>query len=124
MDENLTELAAQWLSAKDAEKRIRDKRVEIEKEIMMITGCKEEGSKTHQAGDYKITVTGKLTRKLDVPKWNDVEEKIPEALRPVTYKPTLDTKGLRYLEDNEPDVFRIIADAIETKPAKPTITIK
>lgn len=124
MTDNLEELAGQWRAAKRAEERARDERVTIEQQIITFTGCKEEGSKTHEAGDFKITVTGKLNRKLDLPVWNDIESRIPEGLRPVTYKPSLDTKGLRYLENNEPDIYRMIAGAIETKPAKPSVTVK
>lgn len=120
----LEELAGQWRDAKRAEERARDERVNVEQQIIALTGCKEEGSKTHEAGDFKITVTGKLNRKLDLPIWRDIESKIPENLRPVTYKPSLDLKGLRYLQNNEPEIYAIAAKAIETKPAKTAINIK
>ena len=122
--ETLHALAECWLAAKRAEESAREERVRIEEEIIALTGCREEGSKTHDAGDWKITVTGKLTRKLDADAWARIESSIPEAMRPVKYAPSLDTKGLRYLEKNEPEIYRLVADAIETKPAKPAISIK
>jgi len=120
----LAKLANDWRESKRAEESARDARLRIEQEILEQTGCKEEGSQTHDAGDWRITVTGKLKRKLNADKWREIEDSIPEALRPVEYKPALDTAGLRYLENNEPDIYRQICQAIETKPAKPSITIK
>ena len=117
-------LAESWRAAKRAEESAREERVRIEEEIIALTGCREEGSQTYAAGDWKITVTGKLTRKLDADAWARIESSIPEAMRPVKYAPILDTKGLRYLENNEPDIYRLVAEAIETKPAKPAVSIK
>lgn len=122
--EILPTLAESWRAAKRAEERAREERVRIEEEIIAITGCREEGSQTHDAGDWKITVTGKLTRKLDADAWARIEPSIPEAMRHVKYVPSLDTTGLRYLENNEPDIYRLVAKAIETKPAKPSVSIK
>ena len=120
----IEQLANDWRESKRTEENARDARLRIEQEILGQTGCKEEGSQTHDAGDYKITVTGKLNRKLNADKWREIEDSIPEALRPVEYKPSLDARGLRYLENNEPDIYRQVCQAIETKPAKPSITIK
>ena len=122
--DTLPTLAESWRAAKRAEESAREERVRIEEEIIAITGCREEGSQTYAAGDWKITVTGKLTRKLDADAWARIESSIPEAMRPVKYAPILDTKGLRYLENNEPDIYRLVAKAIETKPAKPAVSIK
>jgi len=120
----LESLADQWREAKRAEDEARDRRVEIESHIIEHTGVKEEGSQTHSAGDWKVKVTGKLNRKLDADAWAEIEPSIPEDLRPVSYSPKLETKGLRYLEANEPDVYRMVARAIETKPAKPAVEVK
>jgi len=121
---DLETLASAWREAKRDEEHARDRRVEIENEIVALTGVKDEGSETHKAGDHKVTVTGKLNRKLDADQWRQIEASIPEDLRPVRYQPSLDTKGLRYLEDNEPDVYRRVCQAIETKPAKPAVQVK
>ena len=124
MSDNLESLAEQWRAAKKAENAARNERVDIESRIIEITGHKEEGSQTHEAGDWKVSVTGKLNRKLDADAWHMIEDSIPEDLRPVRYSPSLDTKGLRYLEQNEPDVYKRVAQAIETKPAKPAVEVK
>lgn len=122
--ENLHELAEAWRDAKRAETQANKRRVEIEQRIIAITGCKEEGSTTHDADGLKITVKGKLTRSLDQAAWEQIAPTIPEALRPVTYKPALDLKGLRYLENNEPEIYRQITPALTIKPAKPAVAVK
>jgi len=123
-ESDLDRLASQWLEAKRSEEKARDARVKIEQWIIEITGCKEEGSQTHKAGDQKITVTGKLNRKLYAGKWEEIKKAIPEQLHPVKYNPTLDLKGLRWLEENEPTLYRYVTQAIETKPAKPGVEVK
>jgi hypothetical protein len=121
--ENIEQLAAQWLAAKTAENAARDGRLEVEAAIVEITGLRDEGSKTHEAGQYKISVTSSMTRTLDPEKWAEIEASIPEAMRPVIYKPSLELKGLRYLQQNEPDTYAIVAQAITAKHAKPSIKI-
>lgn len=120
----LANLAMRWREAKRAEALARDDRIRIEQEIIAITGCKAEGSKTHQAGEWKVTVTGKLNRTLDRAAWESIASDVPEHLRPVEYKPSLDLKGLRYLESHHPDIYRRVAEAIVTKPGKPAVEIK
>lgn len=120
----LHELAEEWRKAKRAESQAKKRRVEIEARIIALTGCKEEGSTTHDAEGLKITITGKLTRSLDQAAWEQIAPSIPEAMRPVVYKPALDLKGLRYLENNEPEIYRQIAPALTIKPAKPAVSIK
>ena len=116
-------LAECWQAAKTAEADAREQRVAIEEKIIALTGVKEEGSQTHKVGARKVKVTGKLTRKLLPDEWERVAKTIPEALHPVQYKPSLDLKGLRYLEANEPDAYALVAQAIETKPAKPAVEV-
>ncbi len=123
-NKRLENLAAEWRHCKLDEENARKARVEIEEQIVELTGCREEGSKTHDAGNYKVSVTGKLNRNLDAAKWEEIKDRVPEALRPVDYKPTLDTKGLRYLENNEPEVARVVSEAIETKPGKTAVEVK
>lgn len=121
---DLETLAHQWREAKAAETAANKARIEIESQMIALTGCKEEGSQTHDAGALKVTITGKLNRTLDRALWSEIERTIPKALRPVEYVPRLDTKGLRYLENNEPDIYRTIAKALTVKPGKPAVSVK
>lgn len=122
--EKVKALSRSWLEAKQNEASWREARIALEDSILEITGARPEGSETHTAGEFKVTVTGKMTRTLDADLWESIKDSIPENLRPVTYKPSLDLKGLRYLQNNEPEIYAIAAKAIEMKPAKTAITIK
>ncbi len=121
---DLEHLANLWREAKRDEEESRNARIAIEQQIINVTGCKEEGSETHRAGDYRVTVTGKINRTLDRAAWESIAPHIPEELRPVEYQPKLDTKGLRYLESNNPEVYRRVCEAIVTKPGKPSVEVK
>ncbi len=126
-NQTINQLAAQWLAAKDAEKKSNINRLKIEQEIIeALHFDKLEGSKTEQLDNFKVTFTAKLNRKLDSTTWELIKDSIPEHMRPVkqivTYK--VDDKGCRYLEKNEPLLFAKIATAITTKPAKTAVKVE
>ena len=113
--------AADWMDAKNEETTANKRRVEIEEELLSFLTVKTEGSESHQVGPYKVTLTGKLNRKVDwdaVPKLN-----IPEAMLPMKQKPELDLKGLRYLENNEPEVYNTFCKAMTIEPSKTAVTV-
>lgn len=127
--ENLTEmsvddLAKYWLAIKSAERAAQTERIEVEIELIQRLGAREEGSQTHDAGPYKITVTGKLTYKADVPELLTLADRLPEHLRPIKTETKLDEAGAKYLRANEPELWRLIAPAIEIKPAKTALIVK
>ena len=113
--------AAEWMDAKNDEIAANKRRVEIEEELAGFLSHKAEGATSHQIGPYKVTLTGRLNRKVDY----DVLEKlnIPAALLPIKYKPELELKGVRYLEDNEPEVFKTFSKAMTIEPAKLSVTV-
>lgn len=114
-------IAAEWIEAKKAEIKANKDRVDLEEELIALLGAKEEGSETHNIDDFKIAITGRLNRKVD---W-DVFDKlgIPVDLQPVKIKRELDLKGLRYLEDNEPSIYKKLAKAMTVEPAKTSVTV-
>ena len=118
----LEQLSADWLKAKAEEASANKRRVAIEDQIVGITGKRDEGSKTVDATGFKITVTGKISRKMDWDKWEDVKAKIAPNLHPVKFKPELDEKGVKYLQANEPEIYALLP--IEVKPAKTAIEVK
>ena len=123
-DHTIAQLAKDWREAKTAENTSRDFRLETEGKIIDLVGMKAEGSQTHDAGTYKVTVTSSMTRKLDEKKWKDIEDSIPEDLRPVNYKPSIDLKGIRYLQENYPETYAIVTKALTVKPAKPSVKVE
>ena len=120
------DVAADLMAARALEKTATEQRVAMEEELIaLLGGAKAEGADTHNIGPYKVTITGKLNRKLDLKKFDQIAEQIPEALRPVKVKRELDLAGIKYLANNEPDIYRMIANsgAMTVEPAKTSVTI-
>lgn len=119
---SLEKLCADWLKAKSVETASAALRVDIETQILAITGHKEEGANTVNEGAFKLTISGKLTRKMDWDKWETIKSQIPELMRPVKSKLELDEKGVKYLKLNEPEIYALLP--IEVKPAKTSVSIE
>ena len=115
-------LGFELAKAKKLEASAREKRVQIEQQLIEAIGAKEEGATT-QAGDYfKVTTTGKLTRKLDVKAFNQIAAQLGEHA-PVKTTVSLDVRKLKKLAVDEPALFSMMLDVIETKPAKTAVTV-
>lgn len=118
----LETLCREWLEAKQAEAKAARDRIAIEERIIFHTGKRDEGSQTHEFNGYKITVTGKVSRKMDWKKWEVIKAQIPPNLHPIKTKLELDEKGVKYLQSNEPEVYALLP--IEVTPAKTAIEVK
>lgn len=118
----LKQLCTDWLKAKVDEARANKSRLAIEEDIVAIVGKRAEGAQTTEQDGFKVTTTGKVTRKLDWDKWEKVKDQIPANLRPIKTKEELDEKGVKYLQDNEPEIYKLLP--IEIKPAKTAVEIK
>lgn len=122
-----TEMVADWIAAKRDEDAANKRRVAIEAEIIGALGEPDEGSATHELPDgSKLTITSKITRTVDAQVWRQVMDRVPETLRPIMFEESvrLDTKGLRWLKENQPAVYAVVAMAITAKKAKSAITVK
>jgi hypothetical protein len=113
--------ASDWMDAKKEEIAANKRRVEIEEELLSFLTSKIEGTESHQVGAYKITLTGRLNRKVE---WDILPKLgIPEDLIPVRNKPELDLKSLRYLESNEPEMYKLFSKILTIEPAKTSVTV-
>ena len=113
--------ASDWMDAKSQEIAANKRRIEIEEEILSLVTSKTEGSESYQVGPYKVTLTGRLNRKVD---WDMLPKLgIPEDMLPLKHKPELDLKGLRYLESNEPEIYKTFCKALTVEPAKTSVTV-
>jgi hypothetical protein len=115
---NVQALARDWLEAKRAENAAKANRIKIEEQLAQALDVPDEGSKTHKIEGYKITLDQPVSRKLDVDQWENVKRLCPPTMRPVKVKIEADAVGCKYLAKNEPDIWRKIALAFETKPGK------
>lgn len=119
----INRIAATLIDIKASEDAIKQHRIKLEEELTALVAVKEEGSATTKTDLYKITTTQRLTRKVDWELFRKVSHAIPENLRPVKMKPELDLVGLRYLETNEPDIYRLMVKCITTTPAKVGVAV-
>jgi hypothetical protein len=115
---NVQALARDWLDAKRAENAANAARIKIETQLAEALDVPSEGSKTHKIDGYKITLTQPVTRKLDVAAWQKVEHHVLPDLAPIKVKLEADATGCKWLAENDPSVWRKIADAFETKTGK------
>ena len=124
---SLDTLVAEWIEAKRTEDQANAKRLAIEADIVAAAGEPEEGSETHALADgLKLTVTAKVTRTVDETVWRSIMAGVPENLRPIVFVETtkLDIKGLRWLQENQPELYGYCAQAITAKRAKTAISVK
>lgn len=128
--DRIDELANQWLLAKKSENEASKQRVAFEKQLIeALEFTQLEGSNRLKTDQFKVTLTAKLNKKLDVEKWLTIRDSIPDALRPVIketpiieYK--IDDKGMAYIKENNPEVFTLISEVITLTPAKTAVKVE
>lgn len=117
------DLSRAWLAAKASEDTAKAQRIEIEEALAKQLGVKTEGAQTHDLGDFKVTLTGVINRTLDKEVWESIKDKLSPEIRPVTYEPKLDVTGVKWLQDHQPDDYKILAKALTIKPGKTSVKI-
>lgn len=115
---NIDGLLAEWLDAKAAEQKAQALRYKIEAEITAAFDTKPEGAITHKTDEHKVTLTQPVRRSVDARKWEMVKDRLPEDLHPIKIKIESDAAGMKWLAENEPDLWAKAAEAFETKPGK------
>ena len=118
-------LARQWTAAKNREETARLERVRIEENMIKLHPAKEEGSETVTTSDgTKIKLTGKLIYKADVDKLTVLTSSWPEEARPIKVEVKADETKLKAIRQERPDLWKKIAGAVETKPAKTGVAVE
>jgi hypothetical protein len=121
---NIEGLCGGWLEAKRREDEARKSRIAIENQISVALEKKTEGSITHKLEHYKVTLTQPIYRKLDVEKWVTVKTLIDQKLWPIKVIVEADATGCRYLANNEPQLWALVADAFTVTPGKIGVDVK
>lgn len=117
-----------YVDAKRAEDAAKKRRLEAEERILALQPAMEEGSVTLQAGDYKLTLTGKLT--YECTSAAELAEAcvaagMPGSWVPVKTKVELDATGAKWLRANEPELWAsVVSRFVSIKPAKTAVTVK
>jgi hypothetical protein len=122
---DLVDLAGQWLAAKTDEARANATRLEIEELLLKQMPAKEEGRLSHTlTNGWKFSSTGKISYKADIPKLQLLTLSWPADTRPIKTKIEADEVILRQIRSERADLWRSIAPAITTKPAKTYVQIE
>jgi hypothetical protein len=152
-DKKLTpeELSAKWLEAKQREDLGKADRIMVEQDLLKCgLETKTEGQITHSLNGFKLTFKQELRRSLDIPKLNKIRGAIPVDMLPtniitsimgeiptpllhqlkkslpdkaIDQSEVLDMDGLRWLETERPDLYKVFATALTVTPAKPSVKI-
>lgn len=119
----LSELAAEYAAAKEQEARATQARRDIGALIQALTGHESEGQKTYRDGDWKVTVKAPLVTTMDWAQWETVKQDIPEEIWPIEAKTVLDMNGVKWIAENDPAAYAILAQCLTTKPGAVQISV-
>jgi thioredoxin-like negative regulator of GroEL len=121
---SLAVLRTALIQAKLAEESAKNARLEIEQSILThFPTDKLEGSVTD--ADHGLTVTYKVSRKVDTATLQADWEKLPKnAQAAFKWSADVDTKTFKALADLDPTTHSTVCAYITTTPNKPAITVK
>jgi len=121
----LKELSAKWLECKHQEQLAIDERRYIEDQMQSLIGLpvNHEGVETVNPDGYIVKVTGRIDRKVNGEKVQEIaaEHGLTEHLSTLfRWTPAINAKAWKATSS---DITNILADAITAKPARPTYKI-
>ena len=124
MDNDKT-LCQMWIEAKAMEKRAVDERRRIEDKLLSLVGVPEtfEGTENAEAGEYRIKITGRMNRKVDTEKLQEVarENGVFEHLQSLfRWKAEVNAAQWK-LTDSA--ITEPLLEAITTTPGRPSFSI-
>lgn len=121
----MDQLAVEWAAAKEREDEAKAERISVEEKILALHPAKPEGSESFSTpGGAKVTLTGKVTYKVDIDQLIALTGSWPDDVRPVRTKVEADETRLKAIRAESPRLWAQIAPAVETKPAKTGVSIK
>ena len=125
MTSNIEPLAQSWIEAKETEKNAVEVRRDIEDQLIKILSIKEdqEGTDSYEVGEYSVKIVGRLNRKVDADKIQDLaaENGLVEHLQSLfRWKPEI---NMAIWKASDERITRPLAGAITAKPGRPSFTI-
>ena len=115
----LNKLATDFIKLKKKERELKEKVLKLEEEIANSMNLKLEGTTTTETNIFKISVTTKITRKLDYDAFLSLG--VPEAQSFVELKPQLNLTLFRAYSLFEPEKA---ASCVTSSPAKTSIKVE
>lgn len=121
----LAQLAQELAEADENEKAWKERRKNLQSDILKYVEVKPEGSSTHDFGTFKVKTTGRINRNVNAAKWDEIKGDIPEELHAIIeYKPKVSTKGFRWVMENNPGLMATLSQAITSKPGSPSVSVE
>lgn len=126
IEKPLEALVHEWMQAKHQEDAAKARRVEIEGRILAVQAAPAEGSQTIKLDNgFKLTLKGSVSYKVDdmaglraaVAEW-------PAELQPVKVEAKLDETGAKWLRQNDPARWSVLAKFVTVSPAKVGVSVK
>ena len=119
-------LYEEWLQIKEYEAQAYARRVEIEKQLLVKFQIGTiEGSKTIKEDGFKVGLTGKLNKKIDVEALRSLPNEFPEITNDVlgrVFRWTPEVNAKEWKEESK-DILSILSRAITVTPSKISFTI-
>lgn len=122
----IDQLAAALEAAKITEAQATAARIDAENALLAQMPDKPEGDVRVTGAQYRAIATFKVNRSLDAAALSAVKGRVPEALfeQAIEYKPAIKLAGLRFLQNNEPQTYAVLAQALTAKPGKPSVRVE
>lgn len=125
MIHDITELAAKWLEAKEQERLAIERRriLEDQMAVELVLPVDIDSTLTFTPGKYVIKTVGRLNRKVDSDKLQELaaEAGLSDHLSTLfRWKPDIDMKAWKA---TDPSITSALADAITVTPGRPSFTI-
>lgn len=125
LDMSDSQLAAEWLEAKETERQAIERRRAIEDHLAMRFELPPDldGTKNVKKGGYQFKVVGRLTRKVDSDLLQELaaEHGLSDHLSSLfRWKPEIDMKTWRAAD---PSITTPLAGAITVQPGRPSFAI-
>ena len=119
-------LYAQWLAAKEAERQAVEQRRAIEDQLIAELRIAEtdEGTRTVEAGEYKVKITCRMNRRVDADALQEIaaEHGITDHLGDLfRWKPEINAKAWKSADES---ITTPLLAAITTQPGRPSFAIE
>lgn len=123
---SLSDLSAQWIAAKDAEKAAQEERRLIEDRMLSLIGLPEafDGTENAAAPGFKIKLVGRLNHKIDSDKLQEIaaENGLTDHLSSLfRWKPEINVRSWKAADES---ITTALLEAITTTPGRPSFSIE
>jgi hypothetical protein len=126
MTKSMQELAAQWLEAKEAERKATERRRDFEDAMRALANFSDqtEGTENIKTPGYAIKIVGRIDRKVDADKVQELaaEHGLTDHLSTLfRWKPEINMAIWKAADEA---ITKPLATAITAKPGRPSFTIE